>query len=722
MAAQLRPDLPKRNVADGLFMSVLTGSAAVWAGFKTVDVMPIFPNTSSQHLASLMQALAGHDPNHIYINFLSRHPARTAIFYGLPLASGIVAGAFAWSYFGRKFDPLFHVSGRKKKLGKEAAKAARIATANKLKFSGLGIKIHPDLQLTRGQETESMLFGAAQGGGKTTLINHTGHQVIARGDKVIIYDLVKCDYTKTTPKDINGNRPIICAPWFYKTSKYICWWDVAKDIKKPSDAKAFAVGLIPLSGGENPMWCLAARAILVSIFRKLIVEKGENWNWDDLKVLCYLELADLKDIAATYYPPALSSVADAESKTSQSVMINLHAFMQPIYDLWECWSCADPRRGFSFVNWFYDDDAKFRTVILQGNLEQAELSAGYIRAITELLINKMASPSFPESQKRRIWFILDELKQLGKIESLVKLMEVGRSRGICTIIAFQSIFQLREVYGEDAMKIYQAVTGLKFFGRIVGTAEQEFVCSTIGKRTVQRRNISQSGIGDGKVNTSAGWASREEIDVFHPAELEELGPIAYGKSNEFDKKFVKALVVGHGKDALVLKWPLFKTTEYRDEQGRPLNLIEAKSTKVLAKPTEKKAELQPTPQRAAAEIPLEILQTEPAKEVKQTANEVVNKSESDLQTTLLSIFDNHSDAPNEYSDMDDAIEEAAGSVASSAMTQALAEAVGIPTTAVDIIQNLAELSYESEAESNPVVVINSQKKKQRKPRKYADEL
>lgn len=703
-------------------MSVLTSSAASWAGFKLVDLMPVFPDTSSQHLASLAQALAGHDHNHIYINFLSQHSARTAFFYGLPLASGIVAGAFAWSYFGRKFDPLFHVSGRKKKLGKEAAKAARIATANKLKFSGLGIKIHPDLQLTRGQETESMMFAAAQGGGKTTLINHTGHQVIKRGDKVIIYDLVKCDYTKTIPNDINGNRPIIIAPWFYRTSKYICWWDVAKDIKKPSDAKAFAVGLIPLSGGENPMWCLAARGILVSIFRKLIVEKGENWNFDDLKDLCYLELIDLKDIAAQYYPPALSSVADAESKTSQSVMINLHAFMQPIFDLWECWSKADPRRGFSFVNWFYDDDAKFRTLILQGNLEQSELSAGYIRAITELLINKMASPSFSESQKRRIWFILDELKQLGKIESLVKLMEVGRSRGICTIIAFQSIFQLREVYGEDAMKIYQAITGLKFFGRIVGTSEQEFVCSTIGKRTVQRRNISQSGTGNGQVNTSSGWSAREDIDVFHPSELEELGPIAYGKSSDFDKKFVKALVVGHGKDALVMEWPLFKTTEYRNEQGVPISLINAKpiTTKVMAQPTASEAEHPPSAGRVPPDTrPLEILPAEPVQP--QVYPEEAQETEEPAKTTILDMFSNQPSVPIEAIYNDDAIQEIAGTVASSAMTQAAAEAVGIPSTALDIIQNLAELDYQKEPESTSIVVIGSQKKKQRKQRKYSYE-
>ncbi len=390
MVAPIKPDTPRRQVASGAFMSVLCGSTAMLAGFKTVDLLPIFPNTSGQHLAALAKSLAGFDPTHSYIHLLSENAGRASIFYGLPLFAGAIAGSLAWSWFGRKFDPLYHVAGRKKKTGKDAAKASALATSQNSKFSSLGLKIHQNLELSRAQEAQSILYLATQGGGKTQLINHLLRQVFKRGDKCLIYDIVKCDYTREVPPDINGNEPILIAPWFSKDpNSRVAWWNIAKDIKVEQDARAFARGLIPL-GGDNPMWALASRSILVAIFIKLIHEQGQNWGWSDLKNLCYLPVEDLKPIAEEYYLPALISVADAESKTTNSIMINLHAFMSIIFDLEKCWGGLE-KRGFSFVNWLINDDVKYRNVILQGDLSREELSAGYIRAVTELLVNKMAS-------------------------------------------------------------------------------------------------------------------------------------------------------------------------------------------------------------------------------------------------------------------------------------------------------------------------------------------
>lgn len=723
--SELRPDQPRKNILGGLFMSGIVGSMAGAAGFFVVDTLPIFNNSALTHLSLLIKAAIGFDQVG-YIQFLKDYAVRSTIYYSVPIALVLSSAYWSFRWFGREYDPLHHVAGRRRKEGKSAAEASAAATAEAKKFSGLGIKIHTDLQLTRAQETQSMLFLATQGGGKTQLINHTLKPVFERGDKCIIYDIVKCDYTREVPPDINGNEPVIIAPWFSKTANSkVAWWNIARDIKDEQDARSFAIGLIPL-GGDNPMWALASRSILVAILIKLIQEKGQNWGWSDLKNLCYLPVTDLKEIAEQYYLPALISVADAESKTTNSIMINLHAFMSIIFDLQKCWGGLE-KRGFSFVNWLMNDDAKYRNVILQGDLSRQELSAGYIRAVTELLVNKMASPSFTSSQKRRIWFVLDELKQVGKLDCLVKLMEVGRSRGICTVLAMQSIFQLREIYGQDAMAIYKAITGLKFFGTIKGDDEQSFVSSIVGKRTVQRRNVSQSGTGDGKINQSVSWSSHEEIDVFHPTEFEKLGPVAYGNENENDKKFIKGLVVGHGQDALVLEWPLFIAKEYRDEKGALLVDDENSQPQKNTVKTEPRRDVfnQPEAVRATAEPIHGKLQSEPdaaPHEVAPTASK--NDQElTDQIMQMIPVSEPHKlvEAPPTH---EDGLNQSVGEVAQNIAVHAVAAATGLPEIALEIGLSVGDLqSDDQNDEISSEIMTNGSKKRIRKPRRYkSDEL
>lgn len=702
-------------------MGGLVGGVAGFIGFYVVDTMPIFNNTASTHLPLLLKSAIGFDEIG-YIQFLKDNALRAAIYYSIPLSLILSSAYWSFSWFGREYDPLHHVAGRKRKEGKAAAKASALATAQAKGFSGLGIKIHTDLQLTRAQEAQSFLFLAGQGGGKTQLINRLLQQVFKRGDKTIIYDIVKCDYTREVPKDINGNEPIIIAPWFSKTpNSKVAWWNIGRDIKDEQDARSFARGLIPL-GGDNPMWALASRSILVAILIKLITEKGQNWGWTDLKELCYLPVTELKDVAEQYYLPALISVADAESKTTNSIMINLHAFMSVIYDLEKCWGGLE-KRGFSFVGWLMNDDTKFRNVILQGDLSREELSAGYIRAVTELLVNKMASPSFTSSQKRRIWFVLDELKQVGKLECLIKLMEVGRSRGICTVLAMQSIYQLREIYGQDAMAIYKAVTGLKFFGTIKGDEEQAFVSNIVGKRTVQRRNVSQSGNGDGKINQSQSWSGHEEIDVFHATEFEKLGPIAYGTEEENDKKFIKGLVVGHGADALVLEWPLFIANEFRNEKGELLTDKSARETSVKntakTEPLREVFEPAKAARAPASSSNLAQLPTETAPE----AAPAVEATDNEIQSEVLEILTiNEPQKPQETEQKnEDSTQVILGEVAESSAIHVLSESLGVPTILLEVAENLADLQATENQDTDTNLVSQPTKKRVRKQRKYENE-
>ena len=291
----------------------------------------------------------------------------------------------------------------------------------------------------------------------------------------------------------------------------------------------------------------------------------------------------------------------------------------------------------------------------------------------------------------------------------------------------QSIYQLQEIYGKDAMAVYKAVTGLKIFGTIKGDDEQNFVSGIVGKRTVQRRNVSQSGAGDGKINQSQSWSGHEEIDVFHPTEFEQLGPVAFGRDNS--QKFIRGLIVGHGKDALILEWPLFIAKEYRDANGELLTnkaLRESKETQVLAQPTVSEAELQPSAGRVPPDThSLEIRPAEPVQAQLQPEPDVDRETIEPATTTTLDMFPDQPTVPNEYtekSEINEVANEVLEEIANSVATEAIAETTGIPSEAIELVENLADIAYQKQ-DNEPLQIesVSTGKRKSRKPRKYVYE-
>jgi type IV secretory pathway TraG/TraD family ATPase VirD4 len=56
----------------------------------------------------------------------------------------------------------------------------------------------------------------------------------------------------------------------------------------------------------------------------------------------------------------------------------------------------------------------------------------------------------PENQKRRLWFVVDELAALQKLPRLQMGLAEGRKYGGCFLVGFQSKPQLEDIYGRNA--------------------------------------------------------------------------------------------------------------------------------------------------------------------------------------------------------------------------------------------------------------------------------
>jgi lambda repressor-like predicted transcriptional regulator len=698
--AQIRPAAAEyRDWGGGIFMTALCACCAAAVGFKVVDAMGFFDDSPLTHLSFIMRELLGFQSAAGYLHWLMQRPLQAAIYYGLPLTAAGMAGWWAWSWFGRKINPIIHIGGRRLLTGAKAAASSRRATEREVRASGAGLKIHPDLQLARHQELTSFLFLAGQRGGKTQVLSRVLQQSWARGDKTISFDF-KTDFTVITPPTINGVEPLIFGPWENRTTV----WDIAADVSELHHAKAFASGIVP-ANDRDPMWSNAARALLVAILMKQITLHGRGWGWKELGDDAFLTVSELKVVADQFYPPAVAIVADAESKTAGSVMINLHAFLGPLFDLKNAWGGAPAHRKLSLDEWLKDDNTKFRNLIIQGNTQHHELSQALIKSMIETMVSILASPAFPQSRDRRIIFTMDEFIQFGKIDSIQIIPELLASRGCVLIVTIQSIAQVEQKYGREIAAIFASVFQTKIFGRIVGSSDLKWVQEQVGRRVVGIPTRSTSGSGDGRVNINQSY-QRDEIEVVRAEDLESLGMVsrgAVGKQSDPSDIYIRALVLGHGGDALVLEWPLWRHTKYRKDHI---------PRRIHPRPQPQPAPMSNTGTDTDSEdLHLAQVQTEELVSVAQKPNDLEFADQLSMPST---------DAPPQISE-DKHIGGAAEvvhEIAKNQVVDALADSLGINSEALELAIDVLELTEPEHTESGQQYAIVSPQKRKKKVRQY----
>lgn len=434
-------------------------------------------------------------------------------------------GGWAGFQAGKAPSAIAHIVGRRLWTGHQARHFLKAIARKECTSSGEGISMHSDFQwcLALDRENRHFLILGSIGSGKTVVIIPLVQAAMARDDKLVIYDN-KGDFTRWLPQGV------LFAPWDTRSSA----WDIGKDCINKQDAIELASRLIP--EGQDPLWHTAARQILVAIILRLRRYQGGSWGWKELYQQACLPRDELLAIIESELPEARHVVA-APEKTSQSILVNFGAHMTLLADLAAAWGDMPFNKRFSFREWLDDDHSKQRVLVLQGSGQYAQLAKGYIQAIVSLMAGHINSPAFPESTMRRVWFILDEFPQLGKMEQVAPLLEIGRSKGIRVVLGAQDLEQIKALYGDHAARSWMSMIGTQVILRINPGETANFLSKdVIGYRTIDRTLIE-----DGKQRTL-----RENVLVVEPSELEsELGK---------DGKGVTGLVLGYG-DVFQLHWP-----------------------------------------------------------------------------------------------------------------------------------------------------------------------
>lgn len=264
-------------------------------------------------------------------------------------------------------------------------------------------------------------------------------------------------------------------------------WDMAKDITSPASADQTATILIPHEkGSSNPFFTDAARALMTGVLTVFIKKCPDAWTFRDVIVALksatrlkavLAECEQTKDLVEQYF---------SNQRTANDVMKSTIATKIQRYQyVAAAWEKAE--RHISLKDWIQKE-----YILVLGNDEEARsavdaLNQVIFKRVTEIILNQS------ESFSRRIWILLDELKEAGELPGITSLLSKGRSKGACVVIGFQDIEGLSSAMKDT--RLAHEVVGLcanKAILRLDSAETARWASLQFGEQEIEQRKLSNS--------------------------------------------------------------------------------------------------------------------------------------------------------------------------------------------------------------------------------------
>jgi hypothetical protein len=247
--------------------------------------------------------------------------------------------------------------------------------------------------------------------------------------------------------------------------------------------------------------------------------------------------------ARAYHRDAVRLLEQPDNRTTQSVLSTFQAHIHVIAALADAWDDNDNGR-FSVADWL-KQPTPHRPVILQRDGRYPELSNAWIGGILAMLASAVGSPSLAESTTRRIWIFADEFPQLPRLAHFSTFLDLGRSKGVITVLGVQDIAQLRATYGRERADAWVGMIGTQIITRINAGRGAEEASLLIGDQVVE--TVERTETNSGAQRSISHAKRRETRRVLTASEIAtRLGPKRDG---------IRIIALGVGPDVLELTVP-----------------------------------------------------------------------------------------------------------------------------------------------------------------------
>jgi hypothetical protein len=399
-------------------------------------------------------------------------------------------------------------------------KQISIYTKNKPHVLSIG-----NINIPTDTECKHILVFGASGSGKSVLLSQFLNQINTYSQKYndkrhyIITD-VKPEFVGKFAKP---DDYIFCP--FDKRS---ISWSIFNDIDDISDYDTFASILFEQEGAKDPFWGLAAGAIFADGLKYLDLQ-GRKTNQDILEF--FKQPAEDLTEAINSLPPTLitsKQYLNAPENTFASILATLASGLKPFMHLKDS---TDNNAAFSFKQYIREEYQRTNGTIpnlyLLVPANRQRIMAPLLSLVMDIMINEALT--LPESQNCRLYFIIDEIGSINKIQLLPDLITKGRSYGISILALTQDPGLLREKYGPQVMQSFLNNFGTQIVLRINDAATAKELADNFGVEEIieYKESIQLPQNGNPIPSISQDTTTKSLI---LPSQLQSLPPFkGYGK-------------------------------------------------------------------------------------------------------------------------------------------------------------------------------------------------
>ena len=399
------------------------------------------------------------------------------IYMRLLIGLGIITGIFLlifvmWSRFGRDVKEEKHISGATIKTAKEVARYLR--SINKVSPLVIG-----DMPLVKDSETKHLLITGTTGSGKTNLIHNILPQLIKTARPALIVDqtgeMIARYYNP-------GRGDIIFNPLDSRSHSWNFWADNTSESRLEKFAKVlFKYGKTPYSGSD-PFWDNSAEVIFVACVQYLLKKDMRSIN----ELQNMLSIMNLEELAQKLENTTAARYLTKSNKTTASSILSVMATNTKPLNL-----LTQFGELFSLKQYFDEVKAGSQAwLFLSSPPDLREVTMPLIACMFELSVSYLIGMGI--NHNRRMWFVIDELASLGRLNGFSTLMAESRKYGGCVLAATQSINQLIENFGTHPANHIFGQFATKFLFRSDDPTSAKIISNIFGELEYshQQKNTS----------------------------------------------------------------------------------------------------------------------------------------------------------------------------------------------------------------------------------------
>ena len=337
------------------------------------------------------------------------------------------------------------------------------------------LRIGP-VPIPRRIETRHFAFLGTTGSGKTTALRQMLDGIERRGEAALVYD-TSGEFIAHYYNPARGD--IILNPFDARCT----FWSPFDEISHPADADRIARQLVSETGSQDDdVWLETSRILVANMMRSLWAEK--NCSLEALlEALQVKSKEQLKDWLG--HTSSARTFADDADRATGSVLFMLAKAANLIQFLKVEDEGADRFAFREFIASLDKCEGAKPWIFVPRKEDYFEAAKPLMACWLECAASAVLGLS--PSSERRIWFVLDELADLPRVENLARLLPEGRKFGAAIVLTFQALGQMRHRYGANIAEAMLACCNTKLFLQTVDQETRKWASETIGQCEVELR-------------------------------------------------------------------------------------------------------------------------------------------------------------------------------------------------------------------------------------------